>query len=159
MLGMPSKVSGRPLGGAAAHCGPGATRAGGNARGRSRAQRHRARVGQRGRRGGEGGGEAGHEPAGALPTHGAVGHRPRAPAEGLMARPLRLRLAPPLLAVVCSAAGASALLAGRVGWAWAPVAGTAAGADAGRVFLWPLPGVLQAPSHALGTLRGPAHTP
>src|SRR3954462_8613155 len=159
MLGMPSKVSRRPLGGAAAHCGLGATRAGGNARGRSRAQRHRARLGQRGRRGGQGGGEAGDEPAGALPSHGAAGHRPRAPAEGLMARPLRLRLVPPLLAVLCSAAGASALLAGRVGWAWALVAGTAAGAIAAWFFLGRFPEVLEALADALDSLRERDYAP
>jgi PAS domain-containing protein len=70
-----------------------------------------------------------------------------------MARPLRFRLGPRVPAIICVAALPAALLAGRIGWAWALAAGLAAGGIAARVLLGRAPGVLHAIGDALDSLR------
>ncbi|MFL5393891.1 MAG: sensor histidine kinase [Myxococcales bacterium] len=70
-----------------------------------------------------------------------------------MARALRFRLGPRVPAIVCVSALPAALLAGRIGWAWALAVGLAAGGVAARLLLGRAPGVLHAIGDALDSLR------
>jgi two-component system, NtrC family, nitrogen regulation sensor histidine kinase NtrY len=70
-----------------------------------------------------------------------------------MARALRFRLGPRVPAIICVSAFPAALLADRIGWAWALAAGLAAGGIAARLLLGRAPGVLHAIGDALDSLR------
>jgi two-component system nitrogen regulation sensor histidine kinase NtrY len=70
-----------------------------------------------------------------------------------MARAMRFRLGPRVPAIVCVTALPAALLADRIGWAWALAAGLAAGGIAARLLLGRAPGVLHAIGDALDSLR------
>src|SRR4051812_50001002 len=66
-----------------------------------------------------------------------------------MARALRFRLGPRVPAIICVSAFPAALLAERIGWAWALAVGLAAGGVAARLLLGRAPGGLHAIGDAL----------